>query len=78
MPQTASPASAAAPFRQDGNACHVAGDWSVLALAEAGEVERRRSALARAVQDGVRPGAKSCPNGCAGRPASKTFSTRWP
>ena len=54
MPQTASPASAAAPFRQDGNACHVAGDWSVLALAEAGEVERRRSALARAVQDGVR------------------------
>ncbi|KAG1449504.1 hypothetical protein G6F57_016609 [Rhizopus arrhizus] len=54
MPQTASPASAAAPFRQDGNACHVAGDWSVLALAEAGEVERLRSALARAVQDGVR------------------------
>lgn len=54
MPQTALPASTAAPFRQDGNACHVAGDWSVLALAEAGEVERRRSALARAAQDGVR------------------------
>jgi phospholipid/cholesterol/gamma-HCH transport system permease protein len=54
MPHSASRASAAAPFRQDGNVCHVAGDWSVLALAEAGEVERRRTAMARAAQDGAR------------------------
>jgi len=54
MPHSASRASAAAPFRQDGNVCHVAGDWSVLALAEAGEVERRRTAMARAAQEGAR------------------------
>jgi len=54
MPHSASRASAAAPFRQDGNVCHVAGDWSVLALAEAGEVERRRTAMASAAQDGAR------------------------
>lgn len=54
MPHSASSASAAAPFRQDGKVCHVAGDWSVLALAQTGEVERRRTAMARAAEDGVR------------------------
>lgn len=54
MPHSASSASAAAPFRQDGKVCHVAGDWSVLALAQAGEVERRRTAMARAAEEGVR------------------------
>ncbi len=56
MPHSALPASAAAaaPFRQDGNVCHVAGDWSVLALAEPGEVERRRTAMADAARNGAR------------------------
>ncbi len=54
MPHSASSAPAAVPFRQDGKVCHVAGDWSVLALAQAGEVERRRTAMARAAEEGVR------------------------
>ncbi|MGE8591631.1 putative phospholipid ABC transporter permease protein MlaE [compost metagenome] len=54
MPHSASSAPAAVPFRQDGKVCHVAGDWSVLALAQAGEVERRRAAMARAAEEGVR------------------------
>lgn len=56
MPHSVSsaPAVAAASFRQDGNVCHVAGDWSVLALAEPGEVERRRTAMARAAREGAR------------------------
>ena len=54
MPHSASSATAAVPFRQDGKVCHVAGDWSVLALAQAGEVERRRAAMARAAEEGVR------------------------
>lgn len=54
MPHSASLATTAAPFRHEGAVCHVGGDWSVLALAEAGEVERRRSALARASKDGAR------------------------
>ena len=45
----------AAPFRKEGGVCHVAGDWSVLALAQPGEVERRREAMARAAGgEGVR------------------------
>ncbi|SSW62092.1 MlaE family ABC transporter permease [Achromobacter agilis] len=54
MPHSASSAPAAAPFRHEGGVCHVAGDWSVLALAESGEVERRRQALSRAAHDGAR------------------------
>ena len=54
MPHSASSAPAAAPFRLDGKVCHVAGDWSVLALAQAGEVERRRAAMAQAAEQGMR------------------------
>ncbi|MFD4836091.1 MlaE family ABC transporter permease [Achromobacter sp. NPDC058515] len=54
MPHSATFATTAAPFRYEGGVCHVGGDWSVLALAEAGEVERRRAALARASKDGAR------------------------
>lgn len=54
MPHSAPLATAAAPFRYEGGVCHVGGDWSVLALAEAGEVDRRRAALARASEDGAR------------------------
>ncbi|QQB36607.1 ABC transporter permease [Achromobacter deleyi] len=55
MPHSAPSAStAAAPFRQEAGVCHVGGDWSVLALAEPGEVERRRAAMAKAAAAGVR------------------------
>jgi phospholipid/cholesterol/gamma-HCH transport system permease protein len=55
MPHSASSApAAAAPFRFEGGVCHVAGDWSVLALAEPGEVQRRREALACATDGGAR------------------------
>ncbi|MGN6661936.1 MAG: ABC transporter permease, partial [Achromobacter mucicolens] len=54
MPHSALLATAAAPFRYEGGVCHVGGDWSVLALAESGEVERRRAALAQAAKDGAR------------------------
>ena len=39
-------ADIATPFRMSGGVCHVAGDWSVLALARRGEVQTRRRALA--------------------------------
>ena len=48
----------AAPFRKEGGVCHVAGDWSVLALAQPGEVERRREAMARAA------GGEACAGIC--------------
>jgi phospholipid/cholesterol/gamma-HCH transport system permease protein len=54
MPHSVSSAPAAAPFRHEGDVCHVAGDWSVLALAEPGEVERRRQVLSRAARNGAR------------------------
>ena len=54
MPHSALLATAAAPFRHEGGVCHVGGDWSVLALAESGEVERRREALAQAAKEGAR------------------------
>lgn len=56
MPHSASSAPAAAPFRFEGGVCHVAGDWSVLALAEPGEVQRRREALACATDGGAQIG----------------------
>ena len=54
MPHSVSSAPVATPLRHEGGVCHVAGDWSVLALAEPGEVERRRQALAQAARDGAR------------------------
>ena len=54
MPHSSPSASAAAPFRQEAGVCHVGGDWSVLALAEPGEVERRRAAMAKAVSEDAR------------------------
>ena len=44
----------AAPFRKEGGVCHVAGDWSVLALAQPGEVERRREPWPAPRRRGVR------------------------
>ncbi|MFY2598830.1 MlaE family ABC transporter permease [Achromobacter xylosoxidans] len=55
MPHSAPSAPRAAPpFRQEAGVCHVGGDWSVLALAEPGEVERRRAAMAKAADAGAR------------------------
>ncbi len=53
MPLSRQSTSAAPPFRLDGDVCYVAGDWSVQALAEPGQVEIRRSAMA-GVQDNMR------------------------
>jgi len=54
MPQSSATPVAAEPFRLEGNICHVAGDWSVLALAEPGEGQRRRAALAAAASRAMR------------------------
>ncbi|ALM85270.1 ABC transporter permease [Bordetella sp. N] len=49
MVHTAQPVNpAVAPFTKSGDICHVAGDWSVQALAHPGEVQARRKALANA------------------------------
>lgn len=45
---TSAIASAAKPLQLEGGVCHVEGDWSVLALAAAGQVEQRRQALRQA------------------------------
>src|SRR5690606_4344855 len=54
MPHSTAIPAAVEPFRLEGNICHVAGDWSVLALAEPGEGQRRQAALAAAASRPLR------------------------